>query len=282
MPFRPESGLFDPAEVAVVGDVHGCGRSLEAMLQRLDREHPHARIVLVGDLLTKGDTPEVVVDLIRGRADSTRPIETVCGNHDRRMLAAILAVDHGASPEDLPRAERRCLERLERTGRLEAARSILADTVARVEIRDPARAWTVLHAGLDPRLGLDRTPDEVKWSIKARPGERHWWDRYDGADGLVVFGHKPVTTPLRRCIDRRPVAVDVDTGCVYGGVLTAYLLVEDRFIRVPGPDSRRDADAEPIRRPRPRRDANDRRAASDAPVRRPAGSSSGSGGPASA
>jgi len=272
-------------EVAVVGDVHGCGRSLEAMLGRLDRECPEARTILVGDLLTKGEEPEVVVDLILDRARSARPLETVCGNHDRRMLAAILAVEHGASVGDLPGTERRCFERLEQADRLDAARRILEETVARIEIRDPSRAWTVLHAGIDPQLGLDRTPDEVKWSIKARPGERHWWDRYSGADGLLIFGHKPATAPMRRCLDRRPVAVNVDTGCVYGGVLTAYLVARDRFLRVPGPaieTHRVAARARRVTRSTERRDSTATPAASDVPARRPAGSSSGSAGPASA
>jgi len=276
-------------EIAVVGDVHGCGRSLEALLDRLERESPQARTILVGDLLTKGDAPELVVELLRSRSASGASLEAVCGNHDRRMLAAILAVEHGGEVGDLPGTERRCFERLDRAGLLDAAREILEETVARIELRDSRGAWTVLHAGLDPRLGLAQTPDEVKWSIKARPGERHWWDAYAGADGLIVFGHKPVTTPIRRCVERRPVAVNVDTGCVYGGALTAYLVGADRFLRVPGLESARESGL-PREIPRRRRvtPAGDRRgssarpAASAAPARRPADWSSGSAGPASA
>lgn len=270
------TGSDDGSDVAIIGDVHGCGASLEALLDRLDRECPRSRSVLVGDLFTKGDTPEVVVELMLARAASGRPIDAVCGNHDRRMLAAMLAIEHGAPVEDLPRAERRCLDRLERHGRVAGAREILEATVARVEIRDPDAGWTVLHAGIDPRLGLDGTPDEVKWSIKARPGERHWWDCYDGGDGLLVFGHKPVTAPMRRCVERCPVAVNVDTGCVYGGALTAYLVGEDRFLWVPGPDV---AEERPARRTRPitreaaRRDSTVPQEASAVPGRRPAGSS---------
>ena len=113
-----------------------------------------------------------------------------------------------------------------------SAREILCDVVRRVTIEGPARAWTVLHAGIDPRLGLDRSSDEVKWSIKARPGETAWWEQYEGQDGLLVFGHKPLDAPLRRTIDRAPIAVNVDTGCVEGGPLTAYLVRADRFLSV--------------------------------------------------
>lgn len=265
-----------PPPVAVVGDVHGCGRSLEALLRRLDRESPDLRILLVGDLLTKGEEPALVLDLLLDRAGSGRPLEAVCGNHDRRMLTAILAVENGAAVGDLPRTERRCLELLESADRIDEARELLEKTVARIQVRDPRGAWTVLHAGVDPDLGLDATPDELKWSIKALPGERHWWDRYNGRDGLIVFGHKPATSPIRRCLDRRPIAVNVDTGCVYGGLLTAYLVDQDRFLWVPGPNQtppRERRRPRPISRPTTRPDATVPPEASDDHGRTPANSS---------
>jgi len=218
-------------EVAVIGDVHGCGASLDRLLDRLDRASPLARVILVGDLLTKGPTPERVVRLLRERRRGG-PIESVCGNHDRRMLAAILAMEQGASLEELPGHERRCWVRLADHGELAAAREILCDAVRRVTIEGPDRSWTVLHAGIDPRLGLGGSSDEVKWSIKARPGEAAWWEHYHGADGLLVFGHKPLHAPLRRTRGRSPIAVNVDTGCVEGGPLTAYLIRADRFLAV--------------------------------------------------
>ena len=218
-------------ETAVVGDVHGCGAALERLLDRLDETHPTARVVLVGDLLTKGPEPHRVVETMLRRDAEDRPIESVCGNHDRRMLAAILAVERGLPAYELPAAERRCLEQLERHGCVAKAKALLESTIRRVDFRDP-RGFTVLHAGIDPALGLDRTPDEVKWSIRARDGARPWWERYHGEDGLLVFGHKPQERPMRRYARGRLVAVNVDTGCAMGGDLTAYLVEADRFLAV--------------------------------------------------
>lgn len=216
-----------------MGDVHGCGSALDRLLDRLDRSHPTARVILVGDLLTKGPEPHRVVEILRRRRGEGRPIESVCGNHDRRMLAALLAIERGLPEYELPSAERRCLEQLRRHDRVDEARSLLDEVTRRIEIRD-ARGFTVLHAGLDPALGLDRTSDEVKWSIRAREGERPWWDRYHGEDGLIVFGHKPQDRPMRRYARGRLVAVNVDTGCAMGGDLTAYLVEADRFLSVRG------------------------------------------------
>ena len=248
-----------------MGDIHGCGSALDRLLDRLDETHPNARVILVGDLLTKGPEPHRVVEILERRAAEHRPIESVCGNHDRRMLAAILAVERGLPEYELPAAERRCFEQLARHRCVGPAKSLLEAVTSRVEIRDP-RGFTVLHAGLDPALGLDRTPDEVKWSIRARDGIRPWWERYHGEDGLIVFGHKPQDRPLRRYARGRLVAVNVDTGCAVGGELTAYLVEADRFIAV------RDRAAASRITPRPDRSATRRREASAAPGRTHVGS----------
>lgn len=266
---RPTSdNLPSPArhrETAVVGDVHGCGEALERLFDRLDDASPHVRVILVGDLLTKGPEPDRVVELLRRRAAEGRAAEAVCGNHDRRLLAAMLGVERGLPPYELPSGERRCFEILDRAGCLAEARALLEATVRRIEIRDP-RGFTVLHAGIDPSLGLDRTPDELKWSIRSRDGARPWWECYHGEDGLLVFGHKPQDRPLRRHARGRLVAVNVDTACVAGGDLTAYLVDADRFVAVRG------RVASPRLRPRPDRVSTTPRAASDARGRTRVGS----------
>jgi diadenosine tetraphosphatase ApaH/serine/threonine PP2A family protein phosphatase len=231
-PDRDESSRDDPdREIAIVGDPHGCAVELEALLAGLDRVAPGARVILVGDLLTKGPSPEGVVRLLERRRAEGRPVESVVGNHDWKALGAIRAVEAGRPAEELIGHERRCVQRLLAAGCLDAARDLLLGTIEQVEIR--GSGWTVLHAGIDPRLGLDRTPAHLKCTLKAPEGETPWWERYEGGDGLLVVGHKPLDAPLRRTVGGRPVAVNVDTGCVYGGALTAYLLREDAFVAVP-------------------------------------------------
>lgn len=246
-------------EIAVVGDVHGCGAALASLLAGLDRTAPAARILLVGDLLTKGSDPATVVELMESRRSEGRPLESVAGNHDWRLLRSIrivsAAVRGEAGIDAVPGVDRRCIALLAARGVLAAAERLLESAVRLAAIRGPRGEWTVVHAGIEPALGFDGTPDEVKRTLKPREGERPWWERYDGADGLVVCGHRPLVEPLRRCVEGRPVAVNCDTGCVLGGGLTAYLLGEDRFVSVPSGGGRLTG-----RHPRP--DATGPRAAS--------------------
>jgi hypothetical protein len=91
-----------------------------------------------------------------------------------------------------------------------------------------------VHGGIEPRLGPRRTPDQVKIHIKAENDEPHWWERYRGDDGLIVVGHKPLMAPMvLRRKDGAPIVANIDTGCVYGNRLTAYLVNEDRLMQVP-------------------------------------------------
>jgi hypothetical protein len=261
---RPPSAFSSGGETAIVGDLHGCGEAFVSLLEALDQIAPAGRVVLVGDLLTKGPSPGLVAAAIDHRRLEGRPVESVAGNHDWRLLESMRAWGSGGSAQgtmlerSIPSVDRRCIEHLAAAGLLATAERILDRASARAMIR--GEGWAVVHAGIDPHLGLEATPDELKRSLKPRPGEEPWWDRYYGEDGLVVCGHRPLDEPLRRSIGGQPVAIACDTGCVLGGGLTAYLVQEDRFVSVPSGGG-----AVSVRRPA--RVASSPRAASVAPSR---------------
>ena len=111
---------------------------------------------------------------------------------------------------------------------------LLTEACDRVEVRHPRGTWTVMHAGFDTRLGIERTPDDVKVHLKAVEGEPNWWERYDGREGLVIVGHRPVTEPIvLRDADGHAYFANIDTGCAYGGTLTGYCIEADQLLQVP-------------------------------------------------
>lgn len=215
---------------AVVGDVHGCGLELSKLLGRLDQVDPAGRVIFVGDLLTKGPEPGAVIREILNRRESGRLIDLVCGNHDLRMLAALASVQAGGSPSNLGKTERETWQKLAHDGMLRLAMRLMVECAEHPQVGDPQGRWTVVHGGIDPAKGLARTQDDVKIHIKALEGEPHWWERYDGSDGLIIVGHKPLPKPLVLRDDKgAPYVVNVDTGCVYGGALTAYVIESDQL-----------------------------------------------------
>jgi serine/threonine protein phosphatase 1 len=216
-----------------VGDLHGCGAEFERLIQLVDRWFPGARLVLVGDLFTKGPEPGRVVRAILDRRAGGHRVDLVCGNHDLRLLGAVVRMQSGASVDLLPRSERVAIELLQRAGLMREATWLLTEACDQAEVRHPRGAWTVMHGGIDPKLGLERTPDHVKVHQKAIEGEPNWWDLYDGSDGLIVVGHRPVVEPIvLRTKDGKPYFANIDTGCAYGGQLTAYCMEADQLLSV--------------------------------------------------
>ena len=55
------------------------------------------------------------------------------------------------------------------------------------------------------------------------------WDEHYRGRKTVVFGHW-----ARRGLVHTPKVVGLDTGCVYGNVLTAWIAEEDKIVQVPG------------------------------------------------
>jgi serine/threonine protein phosphatase 1 len=183
--------------VYVVGDVHGCLAELEALLERLDPAADEL-VVFVGDLVRKGPNSAGVIDLVRSRPNFL----TVRGNNEEKLL----------------RGEKK-LDELD------------ADDLEWVANRPVAISWAgalVVHAGVDPRKPLaQHTVDDFENVRELGDGDYEppfWYDAYEGAT-RVFFGHTPLDDPVVR-----EGAVGLDTGCVYGGELTAYDWAHDRFV----------------------------------------------------
>jgi serine/threonine protein phosphatase 1 len=187
------------ANIYVVGDVHGCLRELARLLDRIDPSDDDL-VVFVGDLVRKGPDSAGVIDLVRSRPNFV----SVRGNNEEKLLRGERSLD-----------------------------SLDDDDPAWIAELPVAIHWDgalVVHAGVDPRKPLiEHTVDDfenVRELGAADYEPPFWYDEYAG-DRRVFFGHTPLDAPVvREC------AVGLDTGCVYGGELTAYDWTNDRFLSV--------------------------------------------------
>lgn len=182
-----------------MGDVHGCALELG---QLLDRARPD-RVVLVGDVFTKGPDPVGTWAHIERTG-----AEGVLGNHDARMLAK----PKRFASMGLPTAAWDWLRALP-----------LMRTVA---------DCTVVHAGLNPEGGVAQTKRSTALVVRRWPDDTSrshpfWFQLWKGPE-RVIYGHDAI----RGLQDHRPRTLGLDTGCVYGGALTGYLVEEDRLLRV--------------------------------------------------
>lgn len=212
------------ASIAVIGDVHGCLDELEALIALCG--HPRGgALCLVGDLVAKGPDSRGVLALVRELGASA-----VRGNHDQRVLSHKLAIDAGLPPPRLRPTHAAVAHALD-----DRDFALLASLP--LFLRLPAEQAIVVHAGLvhgvppeqqDPDLLMNmRTlrPDGTP-SRRAEDGVL-WGSRWPGPE-LVLFGHHAL-----QGLQQHPFAIGLDTGCVYGGRLTACLLPERRILSVP-------------------------------------------------
>ncbi|WP_162666054.1 polynucleotide kinase-phosphatase [Gemmata massiliana] len=236
---RDERGPFD-----IIGDVHGCLNELIALLTKLGyaltqsedgwRVTPPEgrRLVFVGDLCDRGpDTPGVyrlVMDAVqRGVAFC------VLGNHEDKLLRWMKTPDkvkqnHGLAQsveqfeKEPPELRARVQEFIAKLpshlvldgGRLVVAHAgLTADMHGRVSGKVRAFAIYGDTTGESDEFGL---PVRLNWAANYR------------ARANVVYGHTPVLTPAweNRCIC-------IDTGCVFGGTLTALRYPEQELVSVP-------------------------------------------------
>jgi diadenosine tetraphosphatase ApaH/serine/threonine PP2A family protein phosphatase len=218
----------------VIGDVHGCAQELEDLLAACAHTRGD-RLIMVGDLVAKGPDSRGVLALLRQVGASA-----VRGNHDQAVLRWHDPIVRGVAPARGPH-------------HLKVARQLSAedwDQLTRLPLylRVPEHALLVVHAGLVPGVALEaQSPDLVMNMRTLRPdgtGSRRpedgelWGARWPGPE-LVVFGHHATAG-----LQRHPHAIGIDTGCVYGGKLTAYVLPDDRFVSVPARNVYAPLDAE--------------------------------------
>ena len=92
----------------------------------------------------------------------------------------------------------------------------------------------MVHAGIWPGQPPAVSEPEQLCALRRLPldGRPFWYEVYTGPN-MIVFGHTPSKHARLKHVDGRLVAAGLDTGCVYGGSLTAYSPELDAWLEVP-------------------------------------------------
>jgi diadenosine tetraphosphatase ApaH/serine/threonine PP2A family protein phosphatase len=183
-------------------------------LELLDRVAPD-RTVLVGDLFTKGPDP---VGVFR----AVRELESVRGNHELRLLQIV----DGERLNDS--GGQRTLDAL-------AVEPSWLEWTRSLPLFLEVQGFTVVHAGLHPSGSLERTTPDMATRMRRFPDESpespFWWSQYTG-HRRVIFGHDAARGLIRVERAGRVQLLGLDTGCVYGGALSGYLIEADEVVSV--------------------------------------------------
>jgi len=200
----------------VVGDIHGCYDELMDLLDKAKLTDDD-RVVSVGDLITKGPKSREVLELFMTDPRFT----TVIGNHD-------LALRRKWNGEDI---ELKPAQK-ETHKELKGEKDAFASFFNRLPFTIDLGTHLVVHAGLRPNVELYSQTTGDLTRLRTLGGDREsdegtpWYHVYYG-EKTVLFGHWPAPEPRRG-----KKAIGLDTGCVYGRTLTAYIIETDEFVQV--------------------------------------------------
>jgi polynucleotide kinase-phosphatase len=234
---REESGPFD-----IIGDVHGCFDELCELLTLLGYDiqsansgfrvtaPPGRKAVFLGDLVDRGpDTPSVLRLVMSMVNDGTA--YCVPGNHDMKLHKYL----KGQSLQLTPGLAVTALQMAQETETFRIAVCEFLYRLVSHYVFDHGRL-VVAHAGLREEMhgrasGAIRsfclygetTGETDEFGLPVR---YNWAGEYRG-QAKVVYGHTPV--PEAEWFNR---TLDIDTGCVFGGRLTALRYPEEEFVSV--------------------------------------------------
>ncbi|MGH3739765.1 MAG: polynucleotide kinase-phosphatase [Micromonosporaceae bacterium] len=237
---RELTGPFD-----IVGDVHGCRAELETLLAELgwelmrdaegrpvDAVHPEGRqAVFVGDLVDRGPDSPGVLRLVMGMVAAGTAL-CVPGNHEQKLLRKLrggnVRVTHGlaetlqqldAQPPAFTEQVARFIDGLVSHYRLDGGRLVVAHAGLKEAYHGRASGRVRSFC-----LYGETTGETDEYGLPVR---YPWADDYRGA-AMVVYGHTP--TPKPEWVNN---TICLDTGCVFGGELTALRYPEKTLHSVP-------------------------------------------------
>ena len=234
-----EHGPFD-----IIGDIHGCFDELVELLKALGYkistqpdgetvvEPPQGRkAVFVGDFVDRGPKVPEVLRLVMQMQKADAAI-CVPGNHDVKLVRALrgknVKLTHGLA-ESMAQLEKESTEFKTQIA------EFLNDLVSHY-VLDNGKL-VVAHAGMKSELQGRASGRVREFALYGEttgetdefglPVRVNWADEYRGA-AMVVYGHTPVAEP--KWVNR---TINIDTGCVFGGKLTALRYPERELVSVP-------------------------------------------------
>lgn len=245
---KEEHGPFD-----IIGDIHGCFDELQELLTQLGYAiqfsnghysvgHPAGRkAIFLGDLTDRGPKSPDVLRLVMDMVKSGSAF-CITGNHDEKLNKFLsgknVLLNHGLD---------KTVQQLQSTSKefQREVKDFLYGLIAHYVLDDGK--LVVAHAGLPEEMHgraaagvrtfclYGETTGEI--DEFGLPVRYEWARRYKGK-AMVVYGHTPIPEP--EWINN---TINIDTGCVFGGRLTALRYPEKELVSIRS----NDVYAEPVR-----------------------------------
>lgn len=199
----------------IVGDVHGCLDELKTLLKNAQFDPTKDRLIFLGDLINKGPDSVGVVTFVKDNA-----FECIMGNHELGFLKSL------EDPAYFNKGFKKFYEDLG------DQRDEVILWLKKLPLFIEGKDFICIHGGLEPNVSLKNQKKEVATRIRTwgqklnEEGATPWYEFYK-EEKLIVYGHWAAQGLLVR--DN---TIGLDSGCVWGGALSALLLPQREIIQV--------------------------------------------------
>ncbi len=210
--------------IFVIGDIHGCIDKLENLMAKLPINWAKDNILFLGDYIDRGAQPKDVVQFII-ELKKTHGEKVIClkGNHEEMFLDFLNGgelsepfLSYGGDKTLLSYN----LSASDKGAGREAISPSHFDFFSNLKINYSTDRFFMVHAGVKPNVPLSLQKEEDMLWIR----DKFIRSRFDWGK-RIIFGHTVFETPL---IQENKIGID--TGAVYGGMLTCLVIPEVDFI----------------------------------------------------
>lgn len=215
----------------IVGDIHGCIEEFEELIRVTSYDSNYDRLILLGDLIDRGPDSVAVVKKAR-----QMDLESVMGNHEYKFLKWYRSNGKNYDSHDF--YDKFSDEDV----------NYIAQMPTSIRIDDTI----IVHAGLRPGIPLDKqSKDDLMYlryidadqkfvslkkisKIGKELAEAHFWTEFWTGPESIVYGHNvsSMETPLIEEVSSGVICYGLDTGCCFGGHLSALILESKEIIQV--------------------------------------------------
>lgn len=221
---------FKNRDLLIIGDVHGCYEEAMNLMNKVHEKHGgHFVTIFVGDMVNKGPKNVEMLDFVMNSKD----VHCIRGNHEQAVLRTALEKRQGIKID--PRWANSWATNLSHK-----QFSFLANLPYTISI--PILNILIVHGGINPKLSVHLQEDYDMLNMRglrwiedifhgrvlvptSRQGDGYMWATCWQGPQHIYFGHDAIK---KLQIEKH--CTGLDTGCLYGGKLTAVYLKVPRDI----------------------------------------------------
>lgn len=206
----------------VISDIHGCYNELKELILSLEKEGKYNkdtdRLIFLGDYIDRGDNSRLVIKFIRNLQRKNNNVIALMGNHEKMLLDYQNGIDDSWMYNG-------CYQTMDSYEGFEEEFDSDVKWMERLPLYYEDDFFVYVHAGVDVNKPLkEQSKDTLLWIREPFIYNSKKYHK------RVVFGHTPTISLGDSCKPMYTFAdnIGIDTGCVFGGALSALIIEDDK------------------------------------------------------